>query len=46
MTVEESHPSLACEQCGKEMSIIDYMLSKYHVCHDCVVKNHKEVTGQ
>lgn len=38
--------TLRCEQCGSKMSIVDYMLSKYHVCHACCVKNHKEVAGQ
>jgi len=34
-----------CEQCGKPLDIKDYFLGS-GVCYACVVKNHKEVTGQ
>ena len=33
-----------CEQCAKEMNIVDYLIGK--VCHACCVKNHKKALGR
>lgn len=36
-------PIYHCEQCGREMNIIEYLIGS--VCLDCCRKNQKEVAG-
>lgn len=35
---------MRCEVCGKEMNIVDWMISK--VCLECTNKNHNKVIKQ
>ena len=38
---------MKCEQCGKDLKYdILALFTKYQICKECVVKNHKEACGK
>lgn len=46
MEKQKETKKTVCLQCGKSLSVMDIMLSRYLVCKECTDKNYRKATGK